>query len=133
MLVSGSGNRSYRILAIDDEPDILAIIKMSLERYNHIVDTFSNPLKALEHFEQNPDYYDLVISDIRMPRMTGYDLAARIRQTRKSIKIILVTAFDVDAEVLKNVLPSVAIDGVMRKPSALTELCSIVERKLTSD
>src|ERR1044072_4170369 len=116
----------YRSLAVDDEPDILTMIKMSLERYNHVVDTFSNPLKALEHFERNPDYYDLVISDIRMPRMTGYELAAGLRRIRKSIKIILVTAFDVDVDVLKNVLPSVTIDGVMRKPSALTEICSIV-------
>jgi CheY-like chemotaxis protein len=133
MSVSGSGNKAYRILAVYDEQDILTIIKMSLERYNHIVKTFSNPLKALEHFEQNPDYYDLVISDIRMLHMTGYELAARLRQIRKSIKIVLVTAFDVDADVLKNVLPSVAIDGILRKPSALTEICSIVEHKLTSE
>ena len=77
MSVSGS-ERAYRILAVDDELDILTIIKMSLERYNHKVDTFSNPLKALSHFEKNPAY-DLVITDIRMPYMTGYELASRLR------------------------------------------------------
>jgi CheY-like chemotaxis protein len=132
MAVSSSeSGRAYRILAVDDEPDILTIIKMSLERYKHSVDVFSNPVKALSHFEKNPNY-DLVITDIRMPYMTGYELASRLRQIDKSIKVVLVTAFDVDANVLKNILPSVGIDGVLRKPSALTEICSIVEHKLTS-
>lgn len=72
MDVSVSSERAYRILAVDDEQDILTIIKMSLERYNHKVDTFSNLLKALSHFEKNPAY-DLVIADIRMPYMTGYE------------------------------------------------------------
>ena len=121
--------RAYRILAVDDEPDILTIIKMSLERYNHQVDVFSNPLKALSHFEKNPGY-DLVITDIRMPYMTGYELATRLRHIDRSVKVVLITAFDVDADVLKNILPAVGVDGVLRKPSALTEICSIVEHKL---
>lgn len=128
---SSRSERAYRILAVDDEPDILTIIKMSLERYKHSADVFSNPVKALSHFEKDPNY-DLAITDIRMPYMTGYDLAARLRQINRSVKVVLVTAFDVDANVLKNVLPSVGIDGILRKPSALTEICSIVEHKLTS-
>ena len=128
---SARTQRAYRILAVDDEPDILTIIKMSLERYKHAVNVFSNPLKALSHFEKNPGY-DLVITDIRMPYMTGYELVTRLRCINSSIKAVLVTAFDVDADVLKNILPSVGVDGVLRKPSALTEICSIVEHKLTS-
>jgi CheY-like chemotaxis protein len=60
---------NYRVLVVDDEEDILAITKKSLERYGHTAHTFSSSLDALEHLRKNPMSYDLVITDVRMPGM----------------------------------------------------------------
>ncbi|HEX5976924.1 MAG TPA: response regulator, partial [Nitrososphaeraceae archaeon] len=61
-----------RILAVDDEPDITRLCSLALEYYGFKVDTFIDSEEALSNFK--PDYYDLVILDIKMPKMDGFEL-----------------------------------------------------------
>lgn len=119
--------RNIAVLIVDDEPDILAIFKKALEREGHSTYGFVNPVAALEHFSQNPKAYQMVISDIRMPKMSGFQLAKEIRRINQDVKIVLMSAFEISMDELKKVLPSVKIDGIFEKPTRLEKLNAIIE------
>jgi DNA-binding response OmpR family regulator len=67
-----------RILVVDDEQDIAKVIKGGLENLGYQVDSFNNPEEALSYFK--PDYYDIMIFDIRMPKLNGFQLYRAIRK-----------------------------------------------------
>src|SRR5215216_4182519 len=67
-----------RILAVDDEPDITRLCSLALEYHGFKVDTFNDSEEALSNFK--PDYYDLVILDIKMPKMDGFELYEEFRK-----------------------------------------------------
>jgi CheY-like chemotaxis protein len=84
------------ILVIDDELDILRVIKRSLESgvgVSHVY-VFTSPLEALEHFKLNYNNFAVVLPDIRMPGMTGFEFIRRIRQINPTIKALLMSAFE---------------------------------------
>ena len=91
-------SRSKSILLLDDEVDIVSIIKHSLQAQGLNVYSFTHPLLALEHFQLNSKNYGLVLSDIRMPSMTGFEFARKIRKINPSTKILLMSAFDSDKD-----------------------------------
>ena len=82
--------RKRKILVVDDEPDIVQTLKIILEKYEFAVDTFTDPKIALTNF--NPDSYDLLILDIRMPRMNGFELYAKLKTADLKIKVLFLTA-----------------------------------------
>lgn len=84
-----------RILLIDDDPDILQHMKKALQILGHPCDVFEDPLAALNQF--NGDHYDLVISDVVMPGMNGFSVAAEIRRIAPATKIILSSGHLTDA------------------------------------
>ena len=67
-----------RIAVVDDEPDITNVLKKGLERNGFIVDTFNDPQAALASFQ--PMHYDIMIIDIRMPRINGFDLYRQVKK-----------------------------------------------------
>ena len=71
-----------RILAVDDEPDLNKLCSLALEYHGFKVDTFDDPQEALSSYKSN--YYDLVILDIKMPKMDGFELYEKIRERRQS-------------------------------------------------
>ena len=79
-----------RIMIVDDESDITVFCKISLEYYGYEVDTFNEPKKALSKFK--PNYYDLVILDIKMPEMNGFELHKRIKEIDPNVKACFLTA-----------------------------------------
>lgn len=84
-----------KILLIDDEPDILHHMKKALQILGHNCDAFEDPLAALAHF--NGDHYDLIISDVVMPGMNGFSVAAEVRRIDPATKIILSSGHLTDA------------------------------------
>ncbi len=81
-----------RILLIEDDQDLLELFADALNKNGFSVDRFSDPLKAVSVFEQNPDGYDLVLSDIRMPGMTGLELVRKMKEKadpKNSVRVIL--------------------------------------------
>jgi two-component system response regulator ChvI len=115
---------------VDDEPDILSVLKKSLEDDGYEVYGFTHPVAALEHFKDKPEYYSVLISDIRMPKMSGFELARMIRNLNSEIKIILMTAFEVNMSEFNKVLPSIKIDALLHKPFKLARVQEVLEKTI---
>ena len=84
--------KKYRVMIVDDEQDITTIFKIGLERNEFIVTAFNDPLEALSKFR--PGMYDLLILDIRMPGMNGFELYQKIRELDDKVKVCFLTAFE---------------------------------------
>ena len=67
---------------LDDEFDIMSIFALALEQQGFHVIGFTEPLLALDHFQKNSDLYWLIVSDIRMPLMDGYEFIKRVKETK---------------------------------------------------
>jgi two-component system response regulator ChvI len=106
-----------KILLVDDDSDILLTYKAFLEIEGYIIDTFSDPEDALKHFAQvASSYYDLVLLDIRMPRLNGLQLFYRMKSIDINTKIVFVSALDA-AEELLSLLPGIKFDKhIIKKP-----------------
>ena len=118
------------ILVVDDEFDIVTLIRRSLQNHGFNTLGFTDPLIALEQFQNNSKSFAMVISDIRMPSMNGYELIRKIKAIHPTIKTILISAFEINKNEFSKVMPSVKIDGFISKPISLKELVSIVEKIL---
>ena len=125
MATTNDGNS---ILAIDDEYDIVNIIKLFLQNHGFKVSIFIDPYTALEHFVSNSQDYHIVISDIRMPSMNGYEFVKQVKGIKLQVKIILMTSFEVKDKEFSNVLPNVKIDAFIQKPFSLKILKNIVQK-----
>ena len=91
-----------RILLIDDEPDITFTVKDILEDNGFKVDSFNDPILALNYYKVN--FYDLVILDIKMPKMDGFELYTKIREKDPKVKICFLTATAMFTEEIKTAL-----------------------------
>ena len=105
---------AHSILVVDDELDIVLIFKQALNRQGYTVFGFTDPLLALEHFKLNSSDYGLVITDVRMPRMSGFELAANIKVIKPDAKVVFMSAFEVSD--LEFSMPRVKINDFLRKP-----------------
>lgn len=137
MINNSSEIDPIKLMVVDDEKDILRIIKRDLEANNNNntfkVDTFSSSELALQAFNSHPkDYYDLILTDIRMPKMNGFELYRRIKEKNPSIKIAFITAFEINKEEFNKVLPSIDVKDFIIKPISMSDLIvklkSIVKR-----
>ena len=120
-------SKSKSILLVDDEPDIVNLFKDLLENKNYEVIDFTNPLEALENYKTNWDQYGLVISDIRMPGMTGFDLLKYIKKIDATISFFLMSANDT---INYSEIEGIKIDGFIQKPIRIKEFLSILEKQL---
>ncbi len=117
-------------MVIDDEIDILTIVRRFLEKCHFEVDTFSDPLHALEVFKNNPKRYALVILDLRMPEINGIALAVKLRNVRKDIKVLLTTAYEISVEEMVENSPILEPMQILRKPFLFKQVCDAVEKQL---
>ena len=115
------------ILVVDDERDIANQIKRSLESVDGFkACTFTDPFAALEHFNLGYEDHQIVISDIRMPGMNGYEFLKQVKKINPQAKIILMSSFEIDDNELLDVLPDVKIDTFLQKPFSLDILRNMV-------
>src|SRR5918994_727653 len=109
---------SANIMIVDDEPDTVFTYKSLLSAEGYNVQAFTDPQEALKHFVQLPDpssYYQIVLLDIRMPRLNGLQLFYRIKAISHNTKIMFCSALDM-AEELVSILPDIKYDDIIRKP-----------------
>jgi YesN/AraC family two-component response regulator len=128
MINNSSEIRPIKLMVVDDEKDILRIIKRDLEASNNNtfeVDTFYSSELAIRAFDNHPkDYYDLILTDIRMPKINGFELYRRIKEKNPSMKIAFITAFEINKEEFNKVLPSIDVKDFIIKPISMPDLSS---------
>ncbi len=117
-----------RILLVDDEAVIVDIGCQSLERLGYRVDGFTSSVEALERFSQNPHRYDLVITDMTMPKVTGDRLAVEILKQRPDLPIILCTGYS--SRIDSRQAEAMGIRAMLMKPLNLSDLACTVRRVL---
>ena len=84
-----------RLLVVDDDSDIVHVLKLGLLRKGFLVDGFTNPEEALYGFRSNSKAYCLVLSDIRMPYFSGIQLARKVKDIDSGVKVVLMTSFEI--------------------------------------
>jgi DNA-binding response OmpR family regulator len=119
-----------RILAVDDEPDITRLCSLALEYYGFKVDTFIDSEEALSNFK--PDYYDLVILDIKMPKMDGFELYEELKKKDNDVKVCFLTASELYYEEFrKKEYHALDKNLFIRKPIDNEDLLKEVNRIMT--
>ena len=116
------------VLVLDDELDVVAVMKHSLQKHGYHVFGFTDPLLALEHLMINSKDYSLVISDIRMTVMNGLEFVKKVREILPSIKILLMSAFDIKDSQFSKILLPLKVDGCIQKPISLKVMIRILQK-----
>lgn len=124
-------NDYIAILVLDDEPDIVTILKEGLGHLGFHVFAFTDPNLALEHFGLNYKNYGLVISDIRMPQMNGFEFIKKVKQIKPAVRVFFMTAFEINEIEFSNILPSVSIDEFIQKPVTLERLGGLISEYIS--
>lgn len=123
---SSSSSSSYssrpkpRILLVDDEPDLTWTLRLGLENNGFEVDTFNDPEEALTNFRAGK--YDLLLIDVRMPRMNGFQLYEEMKKIDNNTRICFITAFEVYYRALRETFPDLEIDCFIKKPIEIDDL-----------
>lgn len=112
------------ILLVDDEPDILKMNRRILESLGYRVDTRVSSIEALSLFEANPDRFDLVITDMTMPNMTGEELADKLLRIRADLPVIICTGFS--SEIDENIAKEMGCQAFLRKPIIKQKLAETI-------
>jgi CheY-like chemotaxis protein/predicted transcriptional regulator len=123
---SDAQSAAKRLLIIDDEEDITSALKAGLEKYGIDVDVSNNPVSTLSNYK--PGYYDLVILDIRMPNMDGFELYKVIRKLDNKTKICFWTAFEVAFEQFLKMFPTMNEQYFIKKPITLDDLVNRIDK-----
>jgi PAS domain S-box-containing protein len=120
-----------RILLVDDEQPLVEIGKQMLERLGYRVDTRTSSIEALNLFKANPDRFDLVITDIVMPNMSGDKLADEMMGIRPDIPIVLCTGYS--EKFTRQHASDMGIECFLMKPLVMQDLAGTVRRALTAN
>jgi CheY-like chemotaxis protein len=122
-----------RILIVDDEPDVTLTLKVGLEVYYYHdnerrrfeVYSYNDPEVALSKFK--PNFYDLLLTDIYMPRMNGFELSRRVVEIDTNIRVCFMSSAEVNIEALREVYPKISFGCFIQKP---VEIEYLVKRLL---
>lgn len=122
-----------RVLIVDDEPDINLALKIVLEENGFQVNTFTDPFLALENFRKEAGMYDLLILDIKMPDMNGFELYKQIKKIDDKVKVCFLTAGEMDYEQFRKELFSALDENCyIQKPIETETLIKRLNRILAS-
>jgi DNA-binding response OmpR family regulator len=119
-----------RILIVDDELDITLAFKKGLESNGFLVDIYNDPVVALSDFK--PDFYDLLLVDVRMPKMNGFELYQEIEKIDKKAKVCFITAFEVYYQALREIFPTLDVGCFIRKPIEIDDLVKRINAEIDS-
>jgi two-component system, OmpR family, response regulator ChvI len=133
---------TYRILLVDDDHDILFTFKEGLEENDDAVvdksqlfggakiqvDTFADPKEALSSFKAG--VYDLLLLDIRMQDMNGFELYEELKKIDDKPKVCFITAYELYYEALKKDFPKLDVGCFMKKPISIEDLATKISKEL---
>jgi DNA-binding response OmpR family regulator len=116
-----------RILVVDDDPDLTLTFKVALEEDYHKNDiirfeiyTYNNPLVALSEFK--PNFYDLLLTDINMPGINGFELSQKMLEIDVNVRVCFMSAVEVNIEALREVYPTLSLGCFIEKPVTMEHL-----------
>ena len=116
---------------IDDEPDIVRIATSALQNAGYSVHSFTKPSEALEDMRINcKEKMSIVITDVRMPGYSGFEVARLVRTIKPDVPIVLITAFEINSNEFEKVFPSLEINQFLQKPFHIKQLLEVVENIL---
>jgi DNA-binding response OmpR family regulator len=119
--------KGKRIMVVDDESDLTLFFSMTLEYHGFVVEAFNDPKKALSNFK--PDYYDLIILDIKMPEMDGFELYKEIQKIDSKVNVCFLTASELYYEEFREKeYNAIDKDLFIRKPIGNEELIRKIDR-----
>ena len=121
-----------KILVVDDDPDVNLTMKVALKDEGFEVDTFDSPQLALSSFK--PNFYDLVLLDVKMPKIDGFEFYGEIKKMDDKVKVCFLTASEYTQyeEFLKE-NPKVTVECFAHKPIPIAELAKIVKEQLEEE
>jgi two-component system, OmpR family, response regulator ChvI len=117
-----------RILIVDDESDITESFGLALEDSGFEVDKYNDPAVALASFK--PNFYGLLILDVKMPKIDGFELYDKFRKIDKKVKVFFISAFDIDHAEMSKKYPGLKTENFLPKPIQIAELIKRVEEQL---
>jgi two-component system, OmpR family, response regulator ChvI len=119
-----------RILLVDNEPDITLAFKIGLEDNGFVVDAFNDPQIASANFKDG--LYDLLLLDIKMPKMTGIEFYQRMKEIDKKVKLCFITASEIYyyEKITKELLPALGVRRLIRKPIKIEDLVKDLKQEL---
>ena len=125
-----------RILLVDDDPDITLTFKKGLEEENETsgnkvvlqVFSYNNPLLALSEFKTN--FYDLLLIDVNMPKMNGFEFSEKILELDLNVRIYYISAGEMNMGALREQYNSLSIGCFIKKPIAMENLVRKVKAEL---
>lgn len=115
-----ASRKALRILHVDDMRELRDIVRMSLARDGHTVESFEDGASALKKIEENPGVFDLFMSDHHMPKMNGLEVVRELRRMEFTGKIFIFSS-EIDEDV-NDVYLTLKVDMVLPKPIILPEL-----------
>jgi DNA-binding response OmpR family regulator len=119
----------YLIMLVDDEPDTTLTLKEGLEGTGFaLVDAFNDPLLALSAFK--PGIYDLLLLDIKMNKMGGFELFREIQKKDKNVNACFITAYEIYYESLKHEFPGLNVGCFITKPFDIDSLVKRIKIEL---
>ena len=123
-----------RVLLVDDEPDLNLTLKMVLEANGFKVDSFTDPLSALENFKEEAGMYELLILDMKMPQMNGFELYRQIKKIDDKVKVCFLTASEIYYEQFrKELFPALDNKYYVQKPIENEALIKRLNRILSAN
>jgi DNA-binding response OmpR family regulator len=119
-----------RILLVDNEPDIALVFKIGLEDNGFVVDAFNDPELASANFKDG--LYDLLLLDIKMPKMNGIEFYQRMKEIDKKVKVCFITASEIHyyEKITKELLPTLGARRLIRKPIKIEDLVKDLKQVL---
>jgi DNA-binding response OmpR family regulator len=122
--------RKKKILIVDDDPDITMTFSLALENTGSFeVETYNDSVQALSNFKSN--LYDFVLLDIKMPKLSGFELCDKIRKIDGKVKVCFISAFDPYSDELRDQFLSLKIECFIPKPIQIKELVKRIEVELS--
>ena len=123
-----------RILIVDDDTDVTMTFKVGIEDINNDankrieVHTSNDPLVALSEFK--PNFYDLLLVDINLPQMNGFELCEKILAIDINVKVCFMSSGEINREALREIYPAISLGCFIRKPVTIDYLVSLIMSEL---
>lgn len=119
-------NYQKSILLVDDDKDIVNTLVPPLRNNGFKVAPFTNPIEAFSYFKEHHTRFHSLVSDVRMPGMSGFELVRNVKQINPQIKALLLTGFEIDRVTLEKLREFSGVDHVLYKPISAIRIIEVL-------